>query len=69
MELSSKTGLSQASLRKHLTFWVNQGVIREMESGDFVTADSYTHKEKQSMYMCVYIRMCVPCLVSSPCVL
>ena len=52
-DLSVKTGLSQASLRKHVTFWMNQGVIKEVASGEFVTADSYALEGKQSMCMCV----------------
>ena len=46
-DLSKRTELSSSALRKHLAFWVSQGVLKETEQDEFTSSDCCSGENEQ----------------------
>ena len=46
-DLSKRTELSSSALRKHLAFWVSQGVLKETAQDEFTSSDCCSVENEQ----------------------
>ena len=56
-DLSKRTELSSSALRKHLAFWVSQGVLKETEQDEFTSSDCCSGENEQGARSSMGIRM------------